>query len=96
MRRAFHWPLATVLNYSCQIQTIAFAYFDELLQELNRASSESINYLQYRLLNINIKYRMRGNPFNMSKIRAHEFHKSIENIRPNILEIAPLGDNTAW
>ena len=36
---------------------------------------------------------MQGNAFYMSKIRAHAFHKSIDNIRPNILVIAPLGDS---
>jgi len=43
-----------------------------------------------------MKYRMQGNSLNMSKIRVHAFYKSINNIRPDILVIAPLGDNTAW
>jgi predicted glycosyltransferase len=43
-----------------------------------------------------MKYRMQGNSLNMSKIRAQTFYKSINNIRPDILVIAPLGDSAAW
>jgi hypothetical protein len=36
---------------------------------------------------------VQGNSLDMSEIRAHTFCKSIYNIKPDNLEIAPLGDS---